>query len=85
MIAALRIGTRIPAGTIRRAVMAGTAWGVAMGLGLSAMAFADCGTICLSDVAFTTALATGAGIVTIGPLAAFRRPSRNDGMVHEPA
>ena len=37
----------------------------------------NCGVICLSDVAFTTAIAVVAGIATIGPLAAFRHaPTR---------
>jgi hypothetical protein len=56
---------------VRRAVLAGSAWGVAMGLALTALKFQDCGVVCLSDVAVNTAIAVTAGILTIGPVAAF--------------
>jgi hypothetical protein len=62
-----------PRGTIKRAVLAGGGWGIVMGLGLPALAFLDCGTICLSDIALTTAMAVPAGIVAIGPVAALGR------------
>jgi hypothetical protein len=71
--AALRNRDWIPAGTVPRGLVAGTAWGLAMGLGLPLMTFLNCGVICLSDVAFTTAVSVVAGIAVIGPLAAFRR------------
>jgi hypothetical protein len=72
-IAALRSRDWIAAGTLPRGVLAGTAWGVTMGLGLPLMTYLNCGVICLSDVAFTTAVSVVAGIAVIGPLAAFRR------------
>jgi hypothetical protein len=72
-VAALRTIEWLPAGTLARAVLAGTAWGLTMGLGLSMLSFMNCGVICLSDVAFTTTVSVVAGIVAIGPLAAFRR------------
>ena len=62
----------IPAGTVPRGLLAGTAWGLTMGLGLPLLTFVNCGVICLSDVAFTTAVSVVAGIATFGPLAAFR-------------
>jgi hypothetical protein len=71
--AALRKRDWIPAGTVPRGLLAGAAWGLTMGLGLPLMSFADCGVICLSDVAITTAVSVVAGIAVIGPLAAFRR------------
>jgi hypothetical protein len=61
-------------GALRRALIAGGAWGVAMGAALTWLKFQDCGMVCLSDVAATTALASIAGILTLGPLAAFARP-----------
>jgi len=62
----------IPAGTLPRGFLAGAAWGLTMGLGLPLITFLNCGVICLSDVAFTTAVSVVAGIAVIGPLAAFR-------------
>ena len=68
----------IPAGTLPRGLLAGTAWGLTMGLGLPLMTYLNCGVICLSDVAFTTAVSAVAGIAVFGPLAAFRRPPVTD-------
>ena len=42
-----------------------------MGLALTALKFQDCGVVCLSDVAVNTAISVVAGILTIGPVAAF--------------
>jgi hypothetical protein len=58
---------------IKRATLAGSAWGVGMGVALTALKFQDCGVVCLSDVAINTAIATVAGTLTIGPVAALRR------------
>ncbi len=66
------------AGAMPRGLLAGAAWGLTMGLGLPLLNFANCGVICLSDVAFTTAVSVGAGIAVIGPLAAFRCASATD-------
>ena len=73
--ATLRSRDWIATGTLPRGVLAGTAWGLTMGLGLPLLTFVNCGVICLSDVAFTTAVSVAAGIAVIGPLAAFRRAS----------
>jgi hypothetical protein len=62
-----------PPGAIKRALLAGSGWGIVMGLGLPALTFLDCGMICLSDIALTTAMAVPAGIVAIGPIAALGR------------
>jgi hypothetical protein len=71
--ATLRTRDWIPAGTLPCGLLAGAAWGLTMGLGLPLLTFVNCGVICLSDVAFTTAVSVVAGIAVIGPLAAFRR------------
>jgi hypothetical protein len=66
------------AGTLPRGLIAGAAWGLTMGLGLPLITFLNCGVICLSDVAFTTAVSVVAGIAVIGPLAALRRAPATD-------
>lgn len=69
----VRTGERLPPGALPSGILAGTAWGLTMGLGLALLSFFDCGVICLSDVAVTTGVSVAAGILAIGPLAAFRR------------
>lgn len=64
---------RLTGRTALRVVAAGTIWGVALSAGLAALSFYDCGGICPDEVIATTALSVAAGIVTIGPLAAFKR------------
>jgi hypothetical protein len=60
---------------LTRAVTAGTAWGVTMGIGLALLSLRDCGGICVPDAALTTAISIVSGILTIGPIAAVgRRP-----------
>ena len=77
LAAALRNRDCTSAGTVPRGLVAGTAWGLAVGLGLPLMTFVNCGVICLLDVAFPTAVSVVAGIAVIGPLAAFRHaPAR---------
>jgi hypothetical protein len=66
----LRPGPR----AIRRALIAGSAWGIGMGTALTALKFQGCGIVCLSDVVLNTAIACVAGMFTIGPIAAFARP-----------
>jgi len=56
-----------------RAVMAGIAWGFIFSGGMTAYALANCGFVCLDDAALMTATSIAAGIVTIGPVAAFGR------------
>lgn len=70
--ATLRACDWMAAGALPRGLLAGAAWGLTMGLGLPLLNFANCGVICLSDVAFTTAVSIVAGVAVIGPLAAFR-------------
>jgi hypothetical protein len=54
-----------------RMLAAGTAWGVVMAAGFAGFALWNCGTVCPEDVALTTVTSIAAGILTIGPLAAF--------------
>jgi hypothetical protein len=61
---------RLPPGAIKRGVIAGLSWGLAVGVALPALGFIACGTICLSDVAITTGLSVAAGLATFGPFAA---------------
>jgi hypothetical protein len=65
--------TRSPVrpGALRRGLIAGGAWGIAMGLIVTAVGAFACDGICLTDAAISTALAVVAGIATVGPLAAF--------------
>jgi len=58
---------------LQRLLLAGTAWGLAMSIGLSAMTAWHYGMICLDDVAFTTVVSVMAGILAIGPIAAYGR------------
>jgi hypothetical protein len=58
-------------GAALRLLAAGTAWGVVMATGFIGYALWSCGGVCLEDAAVTTATSIAAGILTIGPLAAF--------------
>ncbi len=58
-----------------RMLVAGSAWGVVMAAGFVGYALWNCGGVCLEDAALTTSTCIAAGIVTIGPLAAFGRGS----------
>jgi Mg/Co/Ni transporter MgtE len=60
-----------PRAALRRGLIAGSAWGIVMGVILTALGAWDCGVVCITDAALTTATAMAAGICTIGPLAAF--------------
>jgi hypothetical protein len=64
------------AGTLRRAFVAGTAWGMATAIGLTALTIWDCGIVCIGDTLATLATSVVTGVLTIGPLAALGRSSR---------
>jgi hypothetical protein len=64
-------GFSMPPGALRRGLIAGSAWGIAMGAMLAAVSAWNCGVVCVPDAALTTAISIAAGICTIGPLAAF--------------
>lgn len=54
----------------RRATLAGIAWGVPMTMVFMVLDVWRCGVLCLTDAAFTVAITTIAGILTIGVFAA---------------
>jgi hypothetical protein len=54
-----------------RMLGAGSAWGLVMAAGFLGYALWSCGSLCLEDVALVTVTSIAAGILTIGPLAAW--------------
>jgi hypothetical protein len=74
LLMAHAIALRLDPTALTRMAIAGGAWGLMLSAGFVATALWQCGVVCLDEVAFTTAACVGAGILTIGPLAAFRRP-----------
>jgi hypothetical protein len=62
---------RIDRRAVLRMLAAGTAWGIVMTAGFAGFALWNCGSLCAEDVAVTAVTTTAAGILTIGPLAAF--------------
>lgn len=62
-------------GALRRGLLAGGAWGLLMAGAFIALAAWQCGGVCAEEAATTAAIAFVAGILTIGPLAAFGRGS----------
>jgi hypothetical protein len=55
---------------VRRAALAGIAWGAPMAMLFTALDVWRCGVLCLTDAAFTVAITTFSGISTIGVFAA---------------
>jgi hypothetical protein len=55
-----------------RGFVAGGAWGIGTAAGFTGLTLWRCGVVCLDDVAFGTLLCVATGLLTIGPLAAFR-------------
>jgi hypothetical protein len=62
---------RLTAREAKRALAAGAAWGLIMAAGLVLLGFWEHGTLCPGDVVMTAAISIAAGVVAIGPLAAF--------------
>ncbi|HXF87614.1 MAG TPA: hypothetical protein VNK48_04570 [Xanthobacteraceae bacterium] len=56
-----------------RLLAAGTAWGLATSAGLAGLTAWNYGMLCIPDVLATTLVAVAAGILTIGPIAAYAR------------
>jgi len=54
-----------------RTLLAGTAWGLVMATGFVGYALWSCGRVCLEDAALISVTSIAAGILTIGPLAAW--------------
>jgi len=57
--------------TLARMIVAGGAWGLTMSVGFFLIALTQCGAPCPDDVVAVTTTCIAAGIVMIGPLAAF--------------
>ena len=62
---------RLSKADVRRACLAGAAWGIALSGGLAALSAWQCGGVCLPELAVNTGLAVAAGMLAIGPLAAY--------------
>ena len=69
--ATLSLGSRVPAGALRRALIAGTAWGIVVATLIVVPEAMRCGVLCVTDAAVTLAISVAVGILTLGPLAAF--------------
>lgn len=63
---------RLP-GMLCRALVAGIAWGLFTGIGLTVWNAMHCGIFCLDAAAMDTLSAVTVGIFTMGPLATFGR------------
>jgi hypothetical protein len=70
---AFAIARRLDRRALTRMVLAGSAWGTTLAAGFFAINAPQCGLPCPDDIAVTTAVGVGTGILTIGPLAAFAR------------
>lgn len=66
---------RPDARTLRRGVLAGTAFGLTVSLGMTALAVVAGRPVCLDTTALDAVVSAAIGIATIGPLAAFPLPS----------
>ena len=64
---------RLTRSDLKRAVAAGSLWGVTVTAGLTAMSAWQCGGVCLPQVAVTAALSLCCGIFGLGPLAVYGR------------
>jgi len=73
LLRALLTRLREPA-AVRRGVIAGAAWGVALAAGLIALSAWQCGGICLDEAAWLGITSVGTGILAIGPIVAIGRP-----------
>jgi hypothetical protein len=57
-----------------RGLIAGSAWGASLALGLTALAAWQCGgAICIDEALWLSGVSTATGIVAIGPIAVFAR------------
>jgi hypothetical protein len=62
---------------LKRALIAGAAWGVMLTIALTALAAWQCGgVICIDEAVWLGGISTATGILTIGPIAAFGRPDK---------
>jgi hypothetical protein len=64
---------RLTKSEVLRLLIAGTAWGLATSAGLAGLTMWNDGVVCIPDVLATTFTAIIAGLLTIGPIAAYAR------------
>jgi hypothetical protein len=64
---------RLTKSAVLRMLIAGSTWGLAMSAGLAGMSLWNDGMICLDDSLLTTAICIAAGVLAIGPIAAYGR------------
>jgi hypothetical protein len=62
---------RLARSEVLRMLTAGTAWGLAMSAGIAGMTFWNHSMVCPDDIVVTTVLSIVAGILAIGPIAAY--------------
>jgi hypothetical protein len=68
---AFAIAQQLDRAATTRMVIAGGAWGLTLAVGLAGADALQCGLPCPGNLAFTGALGVAAGILMIGPVAAF--------------
>jgi dolichyl-phosphate-mannose--protein O-mannosyl transferase len=56
-----------------RLLVAGTAWGMAVSVGLTGLSLWNDGVLCIPELLATAAMAIPAGLLTIGPVAVYAR------------
>jgi len=56
---------------VKRALLAGSAWGLMLSAGLTAVTAWSCGSVCLPEVAVNAGLSLAGGVLGIGPVAAY--------------
>ena len=67
---AFTIASRFERSALTRLVCAGSAWGITLAACFIAFNVPQCGLPCPADVAVTSAICVGTGLLTIGPFAA---------------
>jgi hypothetical protein len=69
--ATLSLGSHLSPNALRRALIAGIAWGTIVAALIVVPEVMRCGVLCVTDAAVTLAISVAAGMLTLGPLAAF--------------
>jgi hypothetical protein len=70
---ALAIARPLDRSALTRLAVAGVGWGLIVAAGFFVLNASQCGPPCPDDVVATTTICIAAGLLTIGPLAAFGR------------
>ena len=67
---AFAIASGFERSALTRLILAGSAWGLTLAASFIALNAPRCGLPCPTDMAATTAICVGTGLLTIGPFAA---------------